>query len=300
MKGASVKSIGSIGSIDFYNQRTSRNSFWVGGREGQEKIKNLKVAIAGLGGMGSNIAEILVRLGVGYLKIADPDTIDVSNINRQVIANTETIGRKKARASYEELKKIGGDVKIVTFEEGITQDNAEEFVSDVDIVIDEIDVFPLAAHVLLHRAAQKRGLPVYMSFVVGLGIHLYKFDSKASSYTIEDFLLNNGKMIENPTAEFLIERFGHPLPGYMCEHHSLNGFVQKIKDGQVPIFGASTYLGQSLLCIRALHDAGCLSLDQKIPLTPIMPSFLVLDPLELKIFEARMDEDGEVKLGPAA
>jgi molybdopterin/thiamine biosynthesis adenylyltransferase len=62
-------------NLDAYLERTKRNLFWTGGTEGQLRLRKLKIAVAGLGGMGSNIAEILVRLGVGHLKISDPDTI---------------------------------------------------------------------------------------------------------------------------------------------------------------------------------------------------------------------------------
>ena len=55
-----------------YLERTKRNHFWLGGIEGQQKLKDLRVGIAGLGGMGSNLAEIMLRLGVGHIKIADP------------------------------------------------------------------------------------------------------------------------------------------------------------------------------------------------------------------------------------
>jgi tRNA A37 threonylcarbamoyladenosine dehydratase len=75
-----------------YMERTCRNHHWFGGEIGQRRIKKLKVGVAGLGGMGSNIAETLVRLGVGQLRVADPDHIDTSNLNRQVIANRNTLG----------------------------------------------------------------------------------------------------------------------------------------------------------------------------------------------------------------
>lgn len=280
---------------DSYMERTARNHFWVGDEPGQQKIKNLRIAIAGLGGMGSNIAEIFVRLGVGHIKIADPDTIETTNINRQVIANRNTVGKKKAEACVEELQQISSDVEIVVYEEGVTKENAREFVSDVDFVVDEIDVFPLQHHVELHKAAREKNLPIYSSFVVGLGIHLYKFDNTKSNFYLEDFLLNDKQKIAQPDAAFLIDRFAHPLPAYLHDTQAMQGYTQRIQDGQVPIFGASTYLGQSLLCIRALNDHNCIRWNENIPLTPIMPSFLVLDPLDLTLKEAILGPTGKIE-----
>ena len=98
-------------SKEYYLERTKRNQFWLGGPEGQNAVRELRIAIAGLGGMGSNIAEALARMGVGELRIADPDHIDVSNINRQVIANPRTVGKSKAKASADELLTIAEDLR---------------------------------------------------------------------------------------------------------------------------------------------------------------------------------------------
>src|SRR5690606_4297746 len=119
-----------------YLDRTRRNHYWIGGERGQMKIRDLRIGIAGLGGMGSNLAEILVRLGAGHIKIADPDTIENSNLNRQVIANQKTIGAKKARAAADELRAIAEDFELIVYEDGLTKENADEFVADLDVVID--------------------------------------------------------------------------------------------------------------------------------------------------------------------
>lgn len=271
-----------------YLERTKRNQYWLGGKVGQEKIKKLRIAVAGLGGMGSNIAEIFIRLGVGSLKIADFDIIESSNINRQVIANSNTVGVNKAIASANELRNIADDFELTTYEDGIHERNVEEFVSGVDVVIDEIDVYALDKHVLLHKAARKRSIPVYSAYVVGLGVHLYKFGS--SGYSLEDFLLNDEQQYSNPSAQFLIDRYGHPFPKYLSENKQLlDGYIDCIDKGDAPIFGASCYLGQSLLTMRVIIDL--LSLNEKfnVPRTPEMPNFLILDPLDLNLKTVSMN-----------
>lgn len=262
-----------------YLQRTRRNHHWVGGEEGQKRLQNMRVGIAGLGGMGSNLAEIMVRLGVGHIKTADNDTIEHSNINRQVIANKNTVGQKKAVASANELRNIAEDFELVVYEDGITKDNAEEFVSDLDVVIDEIDVFPLQAHIWLHQAARKRNLPIYSGFIIGMGTHVYKFHGE--SYTFEDFMQNNLQEIQSPSTAFLLNRFLNPPPSYVSKTAALKDFAHVIEEDSVPIFGATTYMSQSLLAIRLIVDFLNLSSKWGVTQTPIMPQFMKLDPMDL-------------------
>lgn len=278
-----------------YLERTRRNRYWVGSEEAQMKIRNLRVGVAGLGGMGSNIAEILVRLGVGHIKIADPDTIEASNLNRQVIANQGTIGMKKAMASAKELRGITEDVELVVYDDGITEKNAKEFVSDLDVVIDEIDVSPLRPHVWLHREARKLGLPLYSGYIIGLGTHVYKF--QGNEYTFEDFMQNRDDMYDKPTLEFIIDRFFWPRPSYASSDAAVEKMLESARQSSFPIFGASTYGSQSCLVIRMISDL--LGLDQSlgVPKTPIMPRFLKLDALDytFRICDLR-EQDGKKKI----
>lgn len=267
-----------------YFERTRRNHYWVGGEAGQRKIHNFKVGIAGLGGMGSNIAEIFCRLGVGAIRGTDPDKIERTNLNRQVIAFEDTVGHKKAEASVRELKRISSETVFEFSIDGIQDNNADNFVKGLDVVINEIDVFHIDKQILLIEAAHRLGIPVYTTLVVGLGIHLYKYDP-SSKYKAKDFL---EIIIKNRDVETLIDRLGQPLPQYL-QGESLNGFVSELKEGNVPIFGASTFLGQSLLAIRVLYDFGLLDVKNDLPKTPSLPEFLVLDPLTLQFNVAKVE-----------
>jgi molybdopterin/thiamine biosynthesis adenylyltransferase len=262
-----------------YLERTKRNHYWLGGPEGQKKLRDMKVGVAGLGGMGSNLAEIMVRLGVGHIKIADFDTIEHSNINRQVIANKNTIGMKKAHAAAAEFRNIAEDFELVVYDDGLTKQNAEEFVSDLDVIIDEIDVFPFRAHVWLHQAARKKNLPLYSGFIIGLGTHVYKF--QGSDYTFEDFMLNNEKEMDNPSSEFMMDRLFNPPPSYLEDPKARKIFAQTIDDKTVPIFGATTYISHSLLAIRVITDYLDLNKTLGGMKTPLMPKFMKLDPFDL-------------------
>ena len=267
-------------SLGNYLERTKRNHFWLGGVQGQLKLKSLRVGIAGLGGMGGGIAAALVRLGVGHLKIADPDRVELSNLNRQIVARSTNVGLSKLEEMTKELRLISQDFELVTYPQGITPDNVQEFVQDLDVVIDEIDVFPLSAHLLLHRAAQDHKLPIYSCYVVGLGVHLYKFHG--DEFTFEDFLGTEKDMIHHPSGQFLLDRFGAPLPSYLRSGPRLSDFHQELSHGRVPIFGASCLLGHAMVPIRVVVDCLGLSESLKIPRTPTMPKFLVLDPLDFE------------------
>jgi molybdopterin/thiamine biosynthesis adenylyltransferase len=262
-----------------YLERTKRNQFWFGGQLGQERLRKLKIGVAGLGGMGSNIAEALARMGVGQLRLADPDHIDISNINRQVIANSNSVGMSKAAASAAELRAIATDLELAVYEQGIDEDMVEEFVEGCDVIVDEIDVFPLEYHVLLHRAAVKRNIPLYSSYVVGLGIHFYKFHG--TQYTFEDFLGVPESQWKKPTVELIFDRFGHPYPEYL-NPELIKRYQTEAKQDGVPIFGPSTLLGHSIVASRLILDLmrEHIVFKDRLPPTPTMPEFLVLDPVD--------------------
>jgi len=278
-------------SLESYLERTKRNHFWTRGVDGQLNLKKLRVGVAGLGGMGSNIAEILVRLGVGTLRVADPDIIELSNLNRQVIANLTTIGTTKLEASVKELLNIDPGLNIQGYPEGINAENADQFAEGLDVIINEIDVLHMDKQMHLLNAARKRNIPVYTTLVVGVGIHLYKYDPK-SSFTAHDFL---GRLLKDSSLDALLEVLGEPLPSYL-EGKNIKDFKDEIvKSGGIPIFGASTYLGQSMLVIRALADHGYLRPSQNLPATPALPEFLVLDPLTLELKTAVIGSNGKAK-----
>lgn len=112
------------------------------GGVGQEKLLKSKVFCVGVGGLGSPIALYLVAAGVGTLGIADCDTVDISNLQRQVLHYTEDIGKPKTESARDKLEKLNPDVNIVLHNGLITKDNIREIIRDFDIVVDGSDNFP--------------------------------------------------------------------------------------------------------------------------------------------------------------
>ncbi len=112
------------------------------GGAGQEKLLKSKVFCLGIGGLGSPIALYLVAAGVGTIGIADSDTVDISNLHRQVLHYTEDIGKPKTESAGEKLEKLNPDVNIILHNGLISKDNIRGIIRDYDIVVDGSDNFP--------------------------------------------------------------------------------------------------------------------------------------------------------------
>ena len=136
------------------------------GKEAVEKLKNSRVAVFGIGGVGGYALEALVRAGVGEIDIIDSDDVAVSNINRQIIATTETIGQKKVDVAEKRAKEINPDVKINKFPIFYLPETADTFdFSKYDYVIDAIDT--VSGKMELVKRANEVGTPIICSMGTG-------------------------------------------------------------------------------------------------------------------------------------
>ncbi|MBP5548390.1 MAG: tRNA threonylcarbamoyladenosine dehydratase [Bacteroidales bacterium] len=128
------------------------------GDEAMSRIGSSRVIIFGVGGVGSWCAEGLVRSGIGHLTIVDGDLVCASNVNRQAMATTETIGRVKVDAMRERLLSINPNADIVARQELYTAESAESFrLEEYDFVIDAIDSLADKLELILHATAVARG-----------------------------------------------------------------------------------------------------------------------------------------------
>ncbi|MBN1160446.1 MAG: HesA/MoeB/ThiF family protein [Dehalococcoidales bacterium] len=135
------------------------------GEEGQEKLKKAKVFLAGAGGLGSSVAIYLTAAGIGALRIADHDKVELSNLNRQVLHWEEDIGKRKAESAAAKLGKLNHSVKIETIAETITEANISKLISDADVIVDAMDNLP--TRYLLNRTAVEKGIPFFHGAVYG-------------------------------------------------------------------------------------------------------------------------------------
>lgn len=135
------------------------------GNEGLEKLKNAKVAVFGVGGVGSFVVEALARAGVGSFVLIDKDQVSLSNINRQLIATHETIGKLKVNVAKERILSINPEAKVETFAEFFMPGNTNILNNSITYIVDAIDT--VTAKIELVMQAQKLGVPIISSMGTG-------------------------------------------------------------------------------------------------------------------------------------
>ena len=147
------------------------------GIEGQKKIINARVAIIGMGGLGCPAAQSLVASGIGYLKIIDGDTIDLSNLHRQHLYSLKDVGKKKVDIAKIALEKLSNQVKIETWDMHLEEKNQVNCMKDIDIIIDATD--NISARILIDQISKENNIPmIYGS--------LYRFEGQVSIFNIND------------------------------------------------------------------------------------------------------------------
>jgi adenylyltransferase/sulfurtransferase len=129
----------------------------VGGK-GQEKLLNSKVLVIGAGGLGSPAILYLAAAGVGTIGIVDFDVVDFSNLQRQVIHNTERVGTPKVESAKKTVEMLNPDVKVITYNTRISKENIMDIIKDYDVVLDGTDNFP--TRFLINDACYFAGKPL--------------------------------------------------------------------------------------------------------------------------------------------
>lgn len=147
------------------SNRFERQSLLIG-EEATALLSQKKVALFGVGGVGSYAAEALARCGVGHVELIDSDTVSESNINRQLCALTSTVGRPKVTVTAERLRDINPDIKITEKQEFLLPENADIFdFSSYDFVIDAIDTVSAKIEIAVRCTAL--GIPMVSSMGTG-------------------------------------------------------------------------------------------------------------------------------------
>ena len=123
------------------------------GEEGQEKLKRTSVFIAGAGGLGSVVSFYMAAAGFGKIRIVDCDSVELSNLNRQILHANADVGRAKAESAYETLTGINPEIEVEALVETISEDNIDQLLQGCDLIMDAMDNFPI--RYLLNRAALK-------------------------------------------------------------------------------------------------------------------------------------------------
>ncbi len=144
-----------------------------------EKISASTVAIAGIGSVGSCTAELIVRIGAGKIKLADLDTVDLSNLNRQILYDSLDMGLPKTYAALRKLRGVNPFLKVDLFQD-INRNNVAMFLKDADIVVDAVDDH--LTKVLISRTAREVKIPVLHLNAFGFRMTATTFVPEGISY----------------------------------------------------------------------------------------------------------------------
>lgn len=136
------------------------------GKEGMERLKNARVAVFGVGGVGGYVCEALVRSGVGSFDLIDDDKVCLTNLNRQIIATRSTVGQYKVDVMKERMLDINPDVQVETYKCFFLPENADDFpFAEYDYVVDAVDT--VTAKIELVMKCQSMGVPIISSMGAG-------------------------------------------------------------------------------------------------------------------------------------
>jgi molybdopterin/thiamine biosynthesis adenylyltransferase/rhodanese-related sulfurtransferase len=143
------------------------------GAEGQQRLLDAKVLLLGAGGLGSPTALYLAAAGVGTLGLVDDDVVDLSNLQRQVIHNTERVGVPKVDSAAESIRALNPDVNVVKYQTRIDASNIMEIIEGYDVIVDGVDNFP--TRYLLNDATVRLKIPVVSASILGFDGQLSVF-----------------------------------------------------------------------------------------------------------------------------
>ncbi|MFO7659086.1 MAG: ThiF family adenylyltransferase [Bacteroidales bacterium] len=234
-----------------YNQIFNRNIGLIT-PDNQEKLKNSKVAVFGVGGLGGVIAEVLVRSGVGSIVLTDRDKYEASNLNRQVFAFSKTIGEYKVDAAEQFLKDINPELQVKKYLQ-ITSANISEIMHSADIVLLALDdVVPI---IIISRYARQHKVPLVEGWAIPFGnvrvfteqtpsleevYHLDNLDKDPELITPDENKALNIKML------YELKKI-KGIEGYYSEEA-----LQRIQKGQVPSFAPMVWLTAVLMSFEAI------------------------------------------------
>ena len=227
------------------------------GEEGQRKLLEAKVLLLGAGGLGSPTALYLAAAGVGTLGIVDDDTVDVSNLQRQVIHKTSTVGVAKVDSAEAAINDLNPDVEVVKYPTRLNASNIMEIIEGYDIVVDGVDNFP--TRYLLNDASVRLGIPVVSAAILG-------FEGQLSIFAPYD----------GPCYRCL---FPVPPPAELAPSCGANGVL-----GVLP---GTMGLLQATEVVKLIIGAG----------TPLIGRLLMYDALEATTTELKVRRDPECPIG---
>ncbi len=208
------------------------------GQEALQKLKNSKVAIFGIGGVGSYVVEALARSGVGSFVLVDKDTVSISNLNRQLIATLNTIGKNKVDIAKERILSINPNAKVKTFADFFMPGNTNILDNSITYIVDAIDT--VTAKIELVIQAKKLNIPIISSMGTGNKLDPTKFEisdiydtsvcplAKVMRKELKSRNISHLKVLyskEKPIKTNIIDENGKLIPGTISFVPSVAGLI---------------------------------------------------------------------------
>lgn len=184
-----------------YSTAFSRNIGWLTQAE-QDRLRKARVAIAGMGGVGGIHLITLARLGIGKFNIADFDSFDQVNFNRQAGATMRTLNRAKVEVMAEQALDINPELDIRVFPKGVNEQNLENFLDDVDCYVDGLDYFVFEAREAMYRACERLRIPAVIAAPLGMGAAVVNILPGQMSF--EEYFRFEGVSDEEKALRFLL------------------------------------------------------------------------------------------------
>lgn len=227
-----------------YHAAFARNLGWVTPAE-QDSLRGKRVAIAGMGGVGGVHLLTLARLGIGAFHIADFDTFDIANFNRQAGAMVSTLGQPKVAVLAQMARDINPELDIKQFPDGVNEANLAEFFDGVDLYVDGLDFFAFAARQATFAMCARLGIASITAAPLGMGTAVLSF--MPGKMTFEDYFGWGDLPEEEKALRFLVGLAPAGLHGsYLVDPSAIN-----LKERR----GPSTIMGCQLCAGAAATEA---------------------------------------------
>ena len=212
-------------SVFDYHAAFSRNIGWVTKSE-QDALRNSRIAIAGMGGVGGIHLLTLARLGVGKFNIADFDAFDQVNFNRQAGASMRTLGRAKVEVMAEQALDINPELDIRMFPNGVSEENLDDFFRDVDVYVDGLDFFVFEAREAVYRACDRLKIPAVIAAPLGMGVAIINI--LPGQMTFEEYFRFSGATPQEKALRFLLGLSPAMLQrGYLVDRYAVDLAAQR-------------------------------------------------------------------------
>lgn len=252
-----------------YEQAFARNLGLVTPEE-QAALRRATIAIPGLGGVGGAHLLTLTRLGIGRFVIADGDHFELANLNRQIGATTQTLGKPKTEVMAELAKTINPELSIRAFPEDVQSRNIDEFLNGCDVVVDGLDFFRIAARRLLFQRARVHRLTVITCGPMGFSAALLIFTPTGPSFD-EFFAVTDHMSERDQLARFAVglAPAGLHIP-----------YVDKTRVSLAEYRGPSSIIAVNLCAAVAATEVLNLLLKRRQPWA--VPRYAQFDPYRLR------------------